>query len=92
MAGKLERVRLQLVYGKPEMAPLLGVERDTPQQWATRKRLPTPDHDPVNGADTWTAATVLRWANETNRLPPDLQRQLAAWLAGEGELPSEVLL
>lgn len=70
----------QLVVGKREIAALLGVDRATPAQWMRRardrdaddpRRLPAPDHPPVNGRDAWRLPTILDWAQRTGRLKGD---------------------
>lgn len=55
------------VVGKPEIAKLLKVERDTPAKWVYRKLLPEPDHPPVNGGPAWTVDVIREWAIRTKR-------------------------
>lgn len=64
------------ILGVSELPVFLGVERTTAHVWGYRKQLPEADFDSINGFRAWKRNTVLRWAAETNRLPP--------WLMGEG--------
>ena len=50
-----------VVVGKPEIAELCGVDRNTPKTWAQRNVLPEPDHPPVNGMDAWYRTTIEEW-------------------------------
>jgi hypothetical protein len=69
----------RVVVGKPEIAAMFHVKRQTPSQWKTRKQLPPPDHPPVNGGEAWYRDTILRWAvdeGRVGRLSADLRAEV----------------
>lgn len=59
----------QIAVGMRQIAQMLGVDRRTPSKWRYRKVLPPPDHTPVNNGPAWLRTTILRWADDTGRLP-----------------------
>ena len=72
------KVRPGAVISLVEMADLLGVTRDTPNQWRQRsatgrlsKPMPAPDPE-MSKPDKplWRLSTILRWFKDTNRWPP----------------------
>jgi predicted DNA-binding transcriptional regulator AlpA len=54
------------VLGLAEIADLLGVSRQTVDQWRTRGRLPEPDGT-VGGRPAWRTETITAWAAQTGR-------------------------
>lgn len=52
--------------GLAEIATLLGVKRNTVDQWRTAGLLPAPDGT-VGGRPAWWPATIDEWASRTNR-------------------------
>lgn len=64
------------VVGLKEIAELLEVAPRTPHTWAHRGLLPQADHPSVNGYRAWNRATILAWADETERLPESLEGEV----------------
>lgn len=59
--------RLDIV-GVREIADLLGVKPETPKAWRVRGLLPEPDGW-VSGRPAWRRSTILKWAEQTGRMP-----------------------
>lgn len=55
--------------GLSEIAAMLGVRRDTVDQWRSRGILPEPTWPSVGGRPAWRESVIRQWARETGRLP-----------------------
>ncbi len=63
------------VVGLQEIADLLEVGKRTPHAWQYRKLLPPADYPSVNGLRAWDRSTIVQWAADTGRLPPELRSE-----------------
>lgn len=57
--------------GMKEIAALLGVKQSAVWQWEKHGKLP-PEDGWVSGRKAWWTETILTWAEETGRLPDEL--------------------
>lgn len=51
------------------IAILLGKSKHTPNQWRQRGILPPPDFNLLR--PVWKKSTIIRWAKDTGRWPPE---------------------
>lgn len=63
-------MRRGLPLGIAEISALLGVQPATVDQWCRRRVIPPPDGR-VGGSPYWWTVNVVRWAQETGRMPSD---------------------